>query len=66
MVTLMRTNRQENEKLGEILAQKANASKAPTAFLFPLKGLSILDGRGEVFCDWGEQTKSCFRPLREI
>lgn len=52
MVTLMRTNRQENEKLGEILAQKANASKAPTAFLFPLKGLSILDGRGEVFCDW--------------
>ena len=27
MVTLMRTNRQENEKLGEILAQKANARR---------------------------------------
>ena len=51
MVTLMRTNRQENEKLGEILAQKANARR-PDSFLFPLKGLSILDGRGEVFCDW--------------
>jgi len=52
MVTLMRTNKEENERLGRILAEKANASKAPVAFLFPLKGVSILDGEGECFCDW--------------
>lgn len=52
MVTLMRTNREENERLGEILAKKANASSAPEAVLFPTRGLSILDGEGQVFCDW--------------
>lgn len=52
MATLMRTNKEENESLGRILAEKANGSKAPVAFLFPLKGLSILDGEGECFCDW--------------
>lgn len=52
MVTLMRTNRQENEQLGRILAQKANASSAPVAFALPLRGLSILDGKGQYFCDW--------------
>ena len=52
MVTLMRTNKEENQKLGEILAGKANASDSPVAFLFPLRGISILDGEGEAFCDW--------------
>ena len=52
MVTLMRTNKKENEELGYILARKANASKAPVAFAFPMRGLSILDGEGQCFCDW--------------
>lgn len=52
MVTLMRTNKEENDALGRILASKANASKAPTAFILPLKGISILDGEGQLFCDW--------------
>lgn len=52
MVTLMRTNVAENEQLGAILAEKANASKAPVAFLLPLRGVSILDGDGQPFCDW--------------
>lgn len=52
MVTLMRTNAQENVALGKILAQKANESKAPTAFILPLRGVSILDGEGQPFCDW--------------
>lgn len=52
MVTLMRTNKKENEELGYILARKANASKAPVAFAFPVRGLSILDGEGQCFCDW--------------
>lgn len=52
MVTLMRTNEEENEKLGQILAGKVNASSAPAAFVFPTRGISILDGEGQVFCSW--------------
>jgi uncharacterized protein (UPF0261 family) len=50
-VTLMRTNREENEQMGKTFAEKANAAKGPVAFLIPLKGVSILDGDGEQFCD---------------
>ena len=48
----MRTNREENEKMGKVFAEKANAAKGPVAFLLPLKGVSILDSYGEMFCDW--------------
>jgi uncharacterized protein (UPF0261 family) len=51
-VTLMRTNRQENVEMGAVFAEKANAATGPVAFLFPLRGVSILDGEGERFCDW--------------
>ncbi|MDP6543772.1 MAG: Tm-1-like ATP-binding domain-containing protein [Phycisphaerae bacterium] len=50
-ITLMRTNVEENRRMGEIFAEKANAATGPTAFLLPLKGVSILDGDGEMFCD---------------
>lgn len=50
-VTLMRTNAEENRRMGEIFAEKANAAKGPVAVLIPLKGVSILDGDGEMFCD---------------
>ena len=50
-VTLMRTNVEENQRLGDIFARKANESTGPVAFLLPLKGVSILDGDGELFCD---------------
>ena len=50
--TLMRTNKEENEKMGRIFADKANAAKGPIAFLIPLRGLSVLDGEGGPFCDW--------------
>lgn len=52
MVTLMRTNEEENIALGKILAEKANRSGTPTAFILPLRGVSILDGEGQPFCDW--------------
>ena len=52
MVTLMRTDKKENAALGKILAEKANKSDSPVAFILPLKGVSILDGEGEAFCDW--------------
>ena len=50
-VTLMRTTADENRRLGEIFAAKANAATGPVAFLFPLKGVSMLDADGDRFCD---------------
>ena len=50
-VTLMRTTVDENRQLGEIFAKKANEATGPAAFLIPLKGVSVLDGDGELFCD---------------
>lgn len=50
-VTLMRTNVEENRTMGEIFAQKANAANGPVAFLFPLRGVSMLDGDGQLFCN---------------
>jgi len=50
-VTLMRTNAQENRRMGETFAAKANAARGPVAFLIPLRGVSILDGDGQPFCD---------------
>jgi uncharacterized protein (UPF0261 family) len=50
-VTLMRTNADENRQMGEIFAKKANAATGPVAFLFPLRGVSMLDGDGQPFCD---------------
>ncbi|MHC5034879.1 MAG: Tm-1-like ATP-binding domain-containing protein [Planctomycetota bacterium] len=50
-VTLMRTSTEENRKMGEIFAEKANAAQGPVAFLIPLRGVSILDGDGQPFCD---------------
>ena len=48
-VTLMRTNRQENQALGEIFANKLNQATGHTAVLFPEKGLSQIDSEGNVF-----------------
>ena len=37
--------------MGRVFADKANAAGGPVAFLLPLRGVSILDGDGELFCD---------------
>ncbi|MCE2447276.1 MAG: Tm-1-like ATP-binding domain-containing protein [Candidatus Latescibacteria bacterium] len=50
-VTLMRTNAEENAQMGRIFAEKLNAAQGPVAVLIPLRGVSILDGDGELFCD---------------
>ncbi len=50
-VTLMRTNIEENKKLGDIFSEKLNLSCGPVACLLPQRGISILDGDGELFCD---------------
>jgi len=48
-VTLMRTDVEENAKMGERFARKANAATGPVAFLLPLRGVSMLDKPGERF-----------------
>jgi uncharacterized protein (UPF0261 family) len=50
-VTLMRTNIEENVGMARAFAEKANAAQGPVAFLLPLRGVSILDGDGQPFCD---------------
>ena len=62
-VTLMRTNVDENRKMGRVFAEKANAAKGPVAFLIPLRGVSILDGDGQPFCD-READKAMFDALK--
>ena len=48
-VTLMRTDVAENEQLGRILAEKANAAQGPVAVLIPLQGWSRFDANGGPF-----------------
>ena len=63
-VTLMRTNVEENIEIGRRLAEKANASTGPVAFLLPLKGVSLLDSPGNPF--WNpEADQACFRAIKE-
>lgn len=62
-VTLMRTNKAENEKMGKVFADKANAARGPVAFLLPLRGVSILDSEGGPFCDW-EMDRAMFDILK--
>lgn len=62
-VTLMRTNVEENVKIGEMLAAAANASPAPVAVVLPLKGVSMLDSPGGQFWD-PEADHACYDAIR--
>jgi len=62
-VTLMRTNKEENEKMGKTFAEKANAAKGPVAFLVPLRGVSMLDSDNQPFCD-READKAMFDAIK--
>ena len=50
-VTLMRTSVEENVQIGKFIASRLNQAKGKVEVLLPLKGVSILDGDGERFCD---------------
>jgi uncharacterized protein (UPF0261 family) len=50
-VTLMRTNKEENAILGNRLASKLNASQAKVEILLPLKGISQIDNKSDIFYD---------------
>lgn len=63
-ITLMRTNREENTRIGETLAEKLNASASPTAVMLPLKGVSMFDAPGQPF--YGPQEdEALFSALRD-
>ncbi|MFO0878807.1 MAG: Tm-1-like ATP-binding domain-containing protein [Gemmataceae bacterium] len=62
-VTLMRTTPEENDRLGKEIAQKASASRGPTAVFLPLRGVSALDREGQPFW-WPEADQALFESLR--
>lgn len=62
-VTLMRTNVEENTRIGEMLASAANAAMAPVAFVLPLRGVSMLDSEGGQFWD-PEADAACFDAIK--
>jgi uncharacterized protein (UPF0261 family) len=63
-ITLMRTTPQECTRLGEILAEKLNASTAAVTVLIPLGGLSVIDSPGGPF--WSpEADGALFKALKK-
>jgi uncharacterized protein (UPF0261 family) len=62
-VTLMRTTPEECKRLGEIVAEKLNASKAPITVLIPLKGISVISAPGQPFHDT-EADQALFAALK--
>jgi uncharacterized protein (UPF0261 family) len=63
-VTLMRTTPAENDQLGKQIAQRASASRGPTAILVPLRGVSAIDREGQPFW-WPEADHALFQSLRD-
>jgi len=63
-VTLLRTNVEENMRMGEMLAAAANAAKAAVAVIVPLKGVSMLDSEGNAF--WNpDADRACFDAIKK-
>jgi uncharacterized protein (UPF0261 family) len=63
-VTLMRTDCGENVRIGQLLAETANAAAGPAVVIVPLKGVSMLDRPDGPF--WApDADAACFRALRE-
>lgn len=63
-VTLLRTNNEENTRMGKMIAAAANAATAPVAILLPLKGVSMLDSPGGKFWD-PEADQACYRAIKD-
>ncbi|MBU5465791.1 Tm-1-like ATP-binding domain-containing protein [Virgibacillus sp. MSJ-26] len=63
-VTLMRTTKEENKQIGEVIAQKLNMTKGQTTLMLPLKGLSGLDVEEQAF--YGpEEDQALFNTLKK-
>jgi uncharacterized protein (UPF0261 family) len=63
-VTLMRTTPEETDQLGKQIAQRASASRGPTAILVPLRGVSAIDRESQPFW-WPEADHALFQSLRD-
>jgi uncharacterized protein (UPF0261 family) len=62
-VTLLRTNAEENGRIGGLIAETANRCRGPVAVLLPLRGVSMLDSHGQPF--WDEPAdRACFEAIR--
>lgn len=62
-ITLLRTNGEENKRIGEMIANAANSATAAVAILFPLKGVSQLDSPGGAFWD-PQADRACFEAIK--
>lgn len=62
-ITLLRTNVDENIKIGKLIAAAANAASAHVAILLPLKGVSQLDSPGGAFWD-PQADQACFDAIK--
>ncbi|MGH9633111.1 MAG: Tm-1-like ATP-binding domain-containing protein [Bryobacteraceae bacterium] len=62
-VTLLRTNVEENRRIGGLIAETANRCRGPVAVLLPLRGVSMLDSQGQRFRDEAADD-ACFEAIR--
>jgi uncharacterized protein (UPF0261 family) len=63
-VTLLRTNVEENQRMGAMLAAAANTAKGPVTVILPLKGVSMLDSPGGMFWD-PQADQACFDAIKQ-
>ena len=62
--TLLRTNVEENQRIGRMIAAAANAATAHVAVALPLKGVSMLDIPGGEFWD-PPADGACFNAIKD-
>ncbi len=62
-VTIMRTNPEENARMGRIFAEKLSAARGPVSVLIPMKGFSEVDAPGKAFW-WPEADQAFVDALR--
>lgn len=63
-VTLMRTNKEENRILGQMLIEKVNKSKASATVLLPLRGISQISAAGGDF-HYPEADQELFETIKK-
>jgi uncharacterized protein (UPF0261 family) len=63
-ITLLRTNVEENKRIGEMIAAAANAATASIVILIPLGGVSQLDSLGGAFWD-PQADRACFEAIKK-
>jgi uncharacterized protein (UPF0261 family) len=62
-VSLMRTNIEENRRIGAMIAETANRCAGPAIVLLPLRGVSMLDSPGGPFWD-PDADQACYDAIR--